>query len=151
MQTASKMALLALSFGFVFLWQATPLSLYTIQTLIALIAIYFILSFRRKKGIISFEVYNPFSIFIINTILVLLVFATGGFSSPIFFLLYFLGFGVSFSLKPPIVFVFILGIILLFLPLALKDDVARNLLMLGSLIGVSTIAVFFGGNQNSQK
>lgn len=62
----------------------------------------------------------------------------------LFFLLYFLGFGISFALEPATVFVFVIGIVALFFPLAVKDDVFRNLIMLGSLVLLSPLSFFFG-------
>lgn len=136
--------LLALSFAVVFVWQNTPLSQYTIYVLAVLVVVYLAVSFKRKKGIFKMDGYNPGSIFVLNTILVLLVFATGGFSSPVFFLLYLLSFGVALALYPFTVFIFLVGISALFLPLALQDDVTRNFIMLGSLALLSLIAAFFG-------
>ena len=144
--------LLGLSFAFVFVWQKTPLSQYTIQTLGILILAYFFIAFRKKGGAgISIDIDNPWGVFILNTVLLLLVLATGNFSSPVFFLMYFLGFGITFAFRPVTIVVFILGVIALFLPLALRDDVFRNLIMLGSLILFSPLAFFFGKGYKDNK
>lgn len=137
--------LLALSFGFVFFWQHTPLSRYTIQSLGFLILLFLLIS-TRKKGLrkISLDGDTLWTVFTLNTLVLLIVFSTGGFSSPVFFLLYFLGFGVAFAFSPATVIVFVAGMLLNFLPLALKEDATRNLVMLGSLVLISPLAFFFG-------
>jgi len=136
--------LLLLSFGFVFVWQQTPLSGYTIQILGFLIFLYLIVSFR-KKGSKGFAPRGEsWTIFILNTVVLLLIISTGGFTSTLFFLLYFLVFGIAFVFEPPTVFVFVVGAIIFFVQDALKDDVMRNLIMLGSLGLISPLAFFFG-------
>src|SRR3989344_4068143 len=136
--------LLLLSFGFVFVWQQTPLSGYTIQILGFLIFLYLIVSFR-KKGSKGFAPRGEsWTIFILNTAVLLLIISTGGFTSTLFFLLYFLVFGIAFVFEPPTVFVFVVGAIVFFIKDALVDDVMRNLIMLGSLGLISPLAFFFG-------
>jgi len=87
---------------------------------------------------------GPWGIFILNTVIFLLIFATGSLNSPLFFLLYFLGFGIAFVFEPAMTFVFALGAILIFIPDALKADTLVNLLKIGSLILISPLAFFFG-------
>ncbi len=87
---------------------------------------------------------GPWGIFILNTIILLLVFATGSISSSLFFLLYFLGFGIAFVFEPPAIFIFIVGAVLVFLPDALKGDTFGNLIRVGSLLLISPLAYFFG-------
>ncbi|MBI2622510.1 MAG: hypothetical protein HYW64_00210 [Candidatus Levybacteria bacterium] len=127
--------LLLLSFVFVFVWQKTPLSDYTIQALGFLIFLFLLLSARRKE----FNLAN-----VISKIILLFIFSTGGLSSPLFFLLYFLGFGIAFVFEPATVFIFILGAILVFLAEALTGDIMGNFLRLGSLALISPLAFFFG-------
>ena len=74
----------------------------------------------------------------------MLIFSTGSINSSLFFLLYFLGFGIAFVFEPVITFVFVLGAILIFLPDALKNDMTGNMLKLGSLLLISPLAFFFG-------
>ncbi len=136
---------LAVSFLFVFIWQQTPASGYTIQTLGVLIALYLILSVRKKafNPITASEKGSLSSVVVLNAIIFLFIIATGGLSSSVFFLLYFLAFGVAFVFEPAVLFIFVLGTILLFLPIALKDDITGNLLRLGSLAIIAPIAFFF--------
>ena len=136
---------LILSFVLVFIWQQTILSGFTIQALGVLVLLYIILSARKKgQGIMTLGGDGPWGIFILNTLILLLIFATGSISSPIFFLLYFLGFGIAFVFEPPAIFVFIIGALLIFLPDTLSGDVTGNFLRVGSLLLISPLAYFFG-------
>lgn len=135
---------LILSFLFVFAWQQTILSTYTVPVLGLLILIYLFFS-ARKRGRAFLELGDsPWSIFALNSLIFLLIFSTEGINSPIFFLLYFLGFGIAFVFEPMAIFVFILGTILVFLPDALKNDITTNFLKVGSLVLISPLAYFFG-------
>ncbi len=96
----------------------------------------------RKKGANTLNGW--LGIFILNTAIFLLIFATGEFTSTLFFLLYFLVFGIAFVFEPATVFVFIIGAVLIFLPDIFKDDVMSNLIRAGSLVLISPLAYFFG-------
>ena len=136
--------ILALSFLAIYIWQQTALTTYTIPALGFLIFIYLFLS-ARKKGRAFLELGNsPWAIFALNTVIFLLIFSTEGLRSPIFFLLYFLGFGIAFVFEPMAIFVFVVGTVLIFLPDALKSDVTTNFLKIGSLVLISPLAYFFG-------
>jgi hypothetical protein len=87
---------------------------------------------------------GPWGIFFLNTVILLLIFSTGGIDSVLFFLLYFLGFGIAFVFEPAVTFVFVLGVILVFVPDAIKGDLLVNSLKLGSLLLISPLAFFFG-------
>lgn len=104
--------------------------------------IYGIIKRRRKHP----EVFsaNNLEIFTIMTSVLLIVFLTGGIKSPIFFLTYFLLFGITFIFQPLTIFLFIVGMIVLFGPESLEGDVLGNSLKLGSLIILAPIAYFFG-------
>ncbi|MFH1536222.1 MAG: hypothetical protein ABIC96_04115 [Patescibacteria group bacterium] len=137
---------LILSLGFVFAWQNTPLSNYTIQVLGFLIFLFILVSARKKGLRISPAFGNKplLSIFILNTVIFLFIFSTGGLTSALFFLLYFLVFGIAFVFTPETIFVFVIGAVLIFLPQALENNVTENFLKLGSLALISPIAFFFG-------
>ncbi len=156
MRTALQSVFLLLSFALVLIWQYTPLSRYTLETMAVLTVLFIglsLLSSRIKEGIsgIRVEVDKPWSVFILNSGLLLLILATGNFSSPLFFLMYFLSFGIAFAFELPTVIVFVIGIIALFLPIALHADTLRNILMLTALVALSPFAYFFGRNENSTK
>ncbi|MDO8658855.1 MAG: hypothetical protein Q7K55_09000 [Candidatus Levybacteria bacterium] len=139
--------LLIFSFVSVYVWQKTILSGYTIQIFGFFIFLYLIVLFRKKGAPVkrlSFSNNESSAIYILNTVILLLIFSTNGFLSALFFLLYFMAFGIAFVFEPLTVFVFVIGTILIFLPDALKNDVMKNLIMLGSLGLISPIAFFFG-------
>ena len=137
--------ILILSFVIVFIWEQTPLSDYTVQILGFLVVLYLIVSLRKKgSGFLTMGGEGPWGIFILNTIILLLIFATGSISSSLFFLLYFLGFGIAFVFEPPAIFVFIVGAVLVFLPDTLKGDTFGNFIKVGSLLLISPLAYFFG-------
>lgn len=137
--------ILVLSFLCIFLWQNTPLSGLTTPILGILIVAYFILSLRKKgKDLLTLGGENPFGIFVLNTVIFIVVFSTGSINSALFFLLYFLAFGVAFVFEPAITFIFVLGALLIFFPDVIKGDLTTNLLKLGSLVLISPLAYFFG-------
>lgn len=145
MKLIKQSVLLILSFGAVYIWQQTPASQYTIPVLGFLIFLYLLLSARKKgSGLLTLGGEGPWGVLILNTIILLLIFATGVLDSNLFFLLYFLGFGVSFVFEPGTVFVFILLSFALFLPEALKTETMENLIKIGSLLLISPLAFFFG-------
>src|ERR1035437_6293735 len=136
---------LVLSFVFVFVWKETPLVNYTVALSGVLIVGYILLSARKKgKGFINMGGEGPWGIFFLNTVILLLIFSTGGIDSVLFFLLYFLAFGIAFVFEPMLIFVFVLGVILVFVPDVIKGDLLVNSLKLGSLLLISPLACFFG-------
>ena len=144
MKLVKQASILIASFLLVFIWEMTTISLYTIPILGALIFFYLLLSFRKKgRGFLNLGGDNPWIIFILNTLILLLIFTTDGINSPIFFLLYFLGFGIAFVFEPLVVFVFVIGVILIFIPDVLKNDVTNNILKMFSLLLISPLAFFF--------
>jgi hypothetical protein len=138
-------AVLVLSFVIVLFMSILPLADLTVPFLGFLILIYLLLSLRKHgKGFLSMGGEGPWGIFILNTVIFLLIFSTGSLSSPLFFLLYFLGFGIAFVFEPAITFVFVIGAILVFAPDVVKTDTLMNLLKIGSLVLISPLAFFFG-------
>jgi len=144
MKTLLQSLLLLLSFVLVFIWQQSPLANYTIQIIGFLIFIYVISTFAGTKKIKLIFLGGPLAVFILNTIILLFIFSTGNVSSSFFFLLYFAVFALIFVFDPTTIVVFCAGVILVFLPDALKDDVTGNFIRLGSLLLISPIAYLFG-------
>lgn len=137
--------LLTISFLAVFAWKSSPLADYTIQAIGALALLYLISSLVQKRlGFSYLQKNESLTIFILNSIIFLLIFSTGGFSSSFFFLLYFLIFGIAFVFEPLAVFIFAAGTCLIFLPEALKDEVFSNMVRLGSLMLISPLGYYFG-------
>lgn len=138
--------ILSLAFLIVFIWQQTPLADYTIWLLGFLIFLFFLLT-AMKKGTSLTRLLGKDGIwsgFFLIIIIFLLLFTTGGLYSSLFFLIYFLCFGIAFAYTPATVFIFTIGTILILLPEILKDDIVTNVLRAGSIATVSPIAYFVG-------
>jgi len=122
-------------------WTNHPqLSFYNLQLIAALIILYFL----KNLKIINHKTYylNRYLDTLVLTIIVLLlVFSTGGLSSPLFFLFYFLLFGISFLFEPllSIAYSFVL---IIFLTIQLNSP--QDLLKVFSLVFVAPLALFFG-------
>ncbi len=97
---------------------------------------------RIKKHPETFIGSNK-EIFTILVFVILIVFLTGGISSNFFFLTYFLMFGITFVFEPIIIFLFIFGLLGLFIPGTLQDDVFSNIIKLSSLVILTPVAYFF--------
>ena len=144
MRVLLQSLLLLFSFALVFLWQASPLSSYTLPIIGFLIVIYIVSSLAQTKKGKQVSLGGPLGMFILNTIILLFVFSTGGLSSGFFFLLYFVVFALVFVFEPYTIIAFAIGIVLTFMPEAIKGDVVGNFVKLGSIILISPLAFFFG-------
>src|SRR5207253_2179424 len=80
------------------------------------------------------------------TVVLLLVISNGGINSTFFYLFYFMAFGIALVFEPPVVFVFSIATIFLFLPDALANDAVARFIKLGSLLLLTPVAYFFGQN-----
>ena len=137
--------LLFLSFGFVYIWQATDFNQYTIQTMAVFIILFLLVSIRKRKNTANkITTSESLSVIILNVVILLLVMATRNFSSSFFFLLYFLAFGIAFLLEPATIVVFILGLFFVFSPYVFIDDVTGNIIRLISVALIGPLAYFFG-------
>ncbi|MFA7381807.1 MAG: hypothetical protein WC150_15220 [Bacteroidia bacterium] len=145
MNTVKESFVIIFSFAFIFIVLNTPLYAYKIPVLGFLIffsALYLVFKRRKRKGTDLFIGSYP-EIASIIICLVLAISITGGIQSNLFFLLYFLLFGIAFLFEPVIIFVFVLGIGAIFLQDALLNDVFNNFIKLGSVLLLSPIAFFF--------
>jgi hypothetical protein len=129
------------SFVLVFVWEKTTLTQFTVPAIGFLIFLYIITS-AKSKWKLSLNSY--IGIFVLNTTVLLLIFETGLFNSPLYFILFFILFGIAFVFDARMVFLFLLGVVILFLPLGLKENAMENLLKLGALGLISPLAYFFG-------
>ena len=143
MKLISQSLLIVLSFAIAFLWQNSPLGNYTIPALGFLIFVYLI-TFAKKSQKNQRQLGGTLDILILNTAILLLIFSTGGLSSNLFFLLYFVGFGIAFVFEPLTVFIFTLSSIAVFYPETFQNDLMGNIVRLGSLALISPLAYFFG-------
>ncbi len=118
----------------------TPLFLALIGVIILSYALF---KKKRRKGQEIFTGSNK-EIYIILVFALLIVFYTGGIKSIVFFLVYFLLFGITFTFQPSMILLFLICLIGLFLPETLQDDVFGNIAKLSSLLLLAPIAFFFG-------
>lgn len=144
MRVLLQSLLLLFSFALVFIWQQTPLSSYTLPIIGFLVVVFIVSSFATSKGGKQISLGGPLGIFILNTVMLLFVFSTGGLSSGFFFLLYFVVFALVFVFEPYTIIAFTIGIVLVFIPDAIRDDVVGNFIRLGSIVLISPLAFFFG-------
>lgn len=135
---------LLLSFGIVFIWEQSGADTYTVQAVALLVVTYLLISFIRRKKKKEANFSGKSDIFILNTAIFLIIYTTGNIYSPLYFLLYFLGFGITFIFEPVTVFFFTIGAVLIFLPEALKNGSVESYIKLGSLLLISPLAFFFG-------
>lgn len=137
--------ILILSFAVVYVWTQTSLDDYTLQALAVIVILYILISVIRKRKSPSSPFFGTTSdIFILNTSILLLINYTGNLYSPLFFLLYFLGFGITFIFEPVAVFIFAIGVITVFLPEAIKNGSIESFLRIGSILLIAPLAFFFG-------
>lgn len=144
MKFVGQSLLIILAFVFVFVWQQGPFSDFTIPILGFLVFVYVLTTLSKKGKSPTSIAGGSFDIPILITIILLLIFSTGGLTSSLFFLLYFLGFGIAFIFEPATVFVFVIAAFLIFLPDALKADYTQSFIRTISLIFISPLAFFFG-------
>lgn len=145
MKLVTQSLIIIFSFAAVYVWQQIGFFVYTVPIIGFLIFMYlFLLGRKKNKKMFNLDGNSVWTIWLLNTLVLLLIFSTGSITSPIFFLLYFLGFGIAFVFEPVVVLVFLVCAIALFLPDSLKDDVNGNLLRLGSLLLITPLAYFFG-------
>ena len=136
---------LTVSILLTWLWSSSPsLSLYNLQLTGALSLVYFAFRFFSRSS--NQKTTNFPSTIILNTICLLLVFSTGGISSPLFFLLDLLFFALALLFEPiqaAITSFLIVGILLFQNYTTLDTNKIVNLL---SLILMTPIAVIFSKN-----
>lgn len=136
-----------LSTALVLVWQKTEFSQFTVQAIGFLIFIYILAAARNKWRV---SVGGELGIFILNSVILLLVFQTGGISSPLFLLLFFVLFGVAIVMNPYIVFVLVLSWLILFSSFLSGGETFANLVRLGALAILSPLSYLFGKIYNKQ-
>jgi len=145
--TLPHFILLLLAAAFTFFWHNNPgLSQYSLQLSSLLLAVFLFhnLLGRKKSLSLSFIKYQSISNSLtITLLLLLLVLDTGGLTSPLFFTLDFLLFGLSLLFNPSLGLLVGLALSLLFLLNNSLIDL-NSLTNLISLILVAPLARFFG-------
>lgn len=126
-----------------FFWTQNPtLSYYTLQLIGLFLAFFFANQFlsRRKKKKINLTL----DAVILTMVVLLLVTSTGGLTSPLFFLIYFLMFGLALLFEPLITLTLTLAMIIFFLLTPTKEAPLVEVLQLFSLLLITPLALFFG-------
>lgn len=126
-----------------FFWTSNPtLSYYTLQ-LIAVFLVFFFFNqiiARHHRQKINITVDSV----VFTMIILLLVISTGGLTSPLFFLIYFLMFGLTLLFEPLITISLTLAMVLFFLFTPSQTEPLKEILQLFSLILITPVALFFG-------
>lgn len=126
-----------------FLISISPLSNYGLQIAALTIMIYVGVSFLIRKHILSINLKVALDVLVFSLTISLLVFTTGGFTSPVFFLSYFLLFGVALFSSPATATAITITYSLLFL-VAPKADFWLDLLQMTSLLAITPLSILFG-------
>lgn len=133
--------LLLASFGIVFIWQNSQLAQYSIPFIGFLVFMFLLISIKNKQNL---NLGGPLNFFILNTILLLFIFSTGGIESNLFFLVYFLLFAAAFIMDPRSVFIIPVSLIIIFWSQIFEKDVSANIIKMASISILSPLAYFFG-------
>lgn len=121
----------------------TPIAEYSLQISGFLVAIYVLLSFLVRKKFLKLSTRIIFDLFIFSFAVSFLLFTTGGFTSPIFFLTYFLLFGIALLSAPTTSVVAALTFAILFV-LTPRADFWTEILQIASLLSIAPISAMFG-------
>lgn len=128
----------------VYLFQSTFLSSYSsymLALLVIFFAIYISIKKRSKSASELFTGSSP-EIFGIISITLLIILLTGSLASPLFFFLYFILFLLAFMSTATSVWVFLISLILYFMPEVLSKFDSDTFIKIGSLLLIAPIAYF---------
>jgi len=126
-----------------FFWTSSPsLSYYTLQLIAVFVVFFFInqIISRHRRQKINLTIDSV----VFTMIILLLVISTGGLTSPLFFLVYFLMFGLALLFEPLITVSLTVAIVLFFLFTPSQAEPMKEILQLFSLILITPVALFFG-------
>jgi hypothetical protein len=128
-----------------FFWTNHPtLSPYTLQLVGAVVLFFFLNQFIASRNKEKRQANLTIDAIIFTMVILLLVISSGSLTSPLFFLVYFLMFGLSLLFEPLIVLPLTLAIILFFALTPTKQDPSYIALQLFSLLLITPLALFFG-------
>jgi len=126
-----------------FLWSKDEELSYSTPQLIALfIIIFFAAHFAAKKIVFLKNNKLTFNFFLISIVSYILIFQTGGLSSPLFFLSYFLLFAITI-LDEPFAALFLALFSSIFFLLTPRKDLLYELIQLSSLFMITPLAIIF--------
>ena len=126
-----------------FFWTNNPqLSYYNLQLMAVFLVFFFVNQIIARHH--PHKINRTIDATIFTMIILLLVISTGGLNSPLFFLLYFLMFGLALLFEPLITFSLTITMVLFFLFTPTEKEPLKELLQLFSLILITPVAMFFG-------
>lgn len=137
--------ILTAAVAFAYFWTLSlTLPFYSLTLIGFLIICYSLIHLIAKKGR-GFIYLNKtlFDVFFLSLITFLLVFSTGAIYSPVFFLIYFLLFGVALLLAPATA-IYLAIIVSFFLFFTQRKSLLNELLQLSSLFLIAPLATIFG-------
>lgn len=140
-----RSSILTATIAFSFFWtRSLTLPFYSLTLIGFLIICYFLIRVMAKKGRGFIYLYKTlFDVFILSLITFLLIFSTGALYSPVFFLIYFLLFGVALLLEPTTA-IYLAAIASVFLFFTQRKNLLNELLQLSSLFLIAPLATIFG-------
>lgn len=141
----SRSLILTATVAFAYFWTLSlTLPFYSLTLIGFLIICYSLIHFisKRKKGFVYLN-KTLFDVFFLSLITFLLVFSTGAINSPVFFLIYFLLFGVALLLAP-VTAIYLAVIVSFFLFFTQRKSLLNELLQISSLFLIAPLATIFG-------
>lgn len=142
-KTLVHSAVLALALGLSYFIAKTSLSEYSLQISGLFVALYMLISFLAQKKFLSPASRVPFDIFVFSFAVSFLLFTTGGFTSPLYFLTYFLLFGIALLSAPMTAIIAALCFVILFV-ISPRSDFWAEVLQIISLLAIAPISAMFG-------
>jgi len=134
---------LLIAVALAFFWTSNPsFSYYNLQLIAVFILFFFINQILARHH--RHKINLTIDAVIFTVIILLLVISTGGLTSPLFFLIYFLMFGLALLFEPLISVSLTAVIVLFFLFTPTKKEPLNELLQLFSLLLITPVALFFG-------
>lgn len=143
------MLILALVTFYAYIWQLKPLEPYSSIMIGILTIIYLVLNIKTKNSL-EHSMLTKINSMILTCAVLIIVFATGGINSLLFFILYFLLFYIAFDFSSEAVFVFTILLCICLLPQMKLTDVASNFSKILSLLLLTPLAYFFGKEKQTQ-
>lgn len=125
-------------------------TIFVLQFTALLIVLYIIADFMAKKTKLLTENKRFIDIFFLTSVVFLVIFSSGGLYSPLFFLIYFLLFGVSLLFEPStgILLSIFASVFLLLLP---RKEILYEFLQLASLFLIAPLSTIFGSQYKKLK
>lgn len=136
--------LLAASVGFSYLWNnSSTLNPFNLQIIALSIICYVLIQYLSRKSNFPANKKSAIDIFILTLVIYLIIFSTGALFSPLFFLIYFLLFGISLILEPSAGFILAIISTIFFLA-SPRKELWAEFLQLASLFLISPLSLIFG-------